>query len=76
VANQSGGASSSPSLNPLIVGLFESLPPEGTGWTSEDAVGWLQAAAANLRIVYKIQGNILVTGEVPPSAYNRLPGGN
>ncbi|NNU67114.1 hypothetical protein FE844_000520 [Rhizobium indicum] len=63
-------------MNPLIAGLFESLPPEGTAWTSEDAVNWLQAAAANLRIVYKIQGNILVTGEVPPSDYNRVPSGN
>ncbi|QKK19471.1 hypothetical protein FFM53_006540 [Rhizobium indicum] len=60
----------------MIAGLFESLPPEGTAWTSEDAVNWLQAAAANLRIVYKIQGNILVTGEVPPSDYNRVPSGN
>ncbi len=47
----SGGNSSSPSVNPLIVGLFESLPPDGTVWTSEGAVDWLQAAAANLRIV-------------------------
>jgi hypothetical protein len=74
--NQRGGNSSSQSVNPLIVGLFESLPPEGTAWTSEEAVGWLQAAAANLRIVYKIQGNILVTGEVPPSNYDRVPGEN
>jgi hypothetical protein len=58
------------------MGLFESLPPEGTTWTSEDAVGWLQAAAANLRIVYKIQGNIAVTGEVPSSDDNRIPSGN
>jgi hypothetical protein len=56
--------------------LFESLPPEGTAWTSEEAVGWLQAAAANLRIVYKIQANISVTGEAPPSNYNRVPSGN
>ncbi|TCA41183.1 hypothetical protein E0H66_04245 [Rhizobium leguminosarum bv. viciae] len=63
-------------MNPLIAGLFESLPPEGTAWTSEEAVCWLQAAAANLRIVYKIQGNILVTGEVPSSNYDRVPGGN
>ncbi len=53
-------------MNPLIVGLFENLPPEGAAWTSEDAIGWLQAAAANLRIVYKIQENIVVTGEIPP----------
>ncbi|MBX4969525.1 hypothetical protein ABID08_004866 [Rhizobium binae] len=61
-------------MNPLIAGLFESLPPEGTAWTSEEAVGWLQAAAANLRIVYRIQGNIVVSGETPPSDYNRVPG--
>lgn len=72
-----GGNSGSPSVNPLIVGLFESLPADGTAWTSEGAVGWLQAAAANLRIAYKIQGNILVTSETPPSNYgNRVPGGN
>jgi len=29
-----------------------------------------------LRIVYKIQGNISVAGEIPPSDYNRAPGGN
>ncbi|RWY71885.1 hypothetical protein EHI46_17845 [Rhizobium leguminosarum] len=63
-------------MNPLIVGLFESLPPEGAAWTSEDAVAWLQAAAANLRIVYRIQENIVVTGEVPPPNYGRGPGGN
>ncbi|PZM15770.1 hypothetical protein CPY51_06170 [Rhizobium tubonense] len=61
----------------MIVGLFESLPPDGTEWTSEGAVGWLQAAAANLRIAYKIQGNILVTGETPPSnSGNRALSGN
>jgi hypothetical protein len=63
-------------VNPLIVALFESLPPDGTAWTSEGAVDWLQAAAANLRIAYKIQGNILVTGAAPPSDYDRVPGGN
>ncbi|WP_037075514.1 hypothetical protein [Rhizobium mesoamericanum] len=64
---QGGGNSNSQSVNPLIAGLFENLPP-GTAQTSEDAVGGLQAAAANLRIDYKIQGNILVTIEAAPSS--------
>jgi hypothetical protein len=63
-------------VNPLIVGLFESLPPDGTTWTVEGAVDWLQAAAANLRIAYKIQGTISVTSESPSSDYRSSSGGN
>ncbi|QPB20134.1 hypothetical protein [Rhizobium sp. 007] len=63
-------------MNLLMVGLFESLPPDGTAWTMEGAVGWLQAAAANLRIAYKIPENIAVTGETLPSDYSSAPGGN
>lgn len=63
-------------MNLLMVGLFESLPPDGTAWTMDGAVGWLQAAAANLRIAYKIPGNIVVTGETPSSDYISGSGGN
>ncbi|WP_429819577.1 hypothetical protein [Ensifer sp. B1-9] len=73
---QSSVNDTSASSNPLIVGLFESLPPDGTTWTLEGAVDWLQAAAANMRIAYGIQGNIVVTGEKPPSDLNRESGGN
>jgi hypothetical protein len=41
-------------------GLFQSLPPDGSPWTVEEAADWLQAAAYNLRFAYKFQGRIKV----------------
>ncbi|MDQ0564219.1 hypothetical protein QO004_006037 [Rhizobium mesoamericanum] len=58
VQTNSGGSAP---INPLILGLFESLPPDGTTWTAEGAVDWLQAAAANLRVVYGVQENMVVS---------------
>ncbi|WP_040677359.1 hypothetical protein [Rhizobium mesoamericanum] len=58
VQTNSGGSTP---INPLILGLFQSLPPDGTAWTAEGAVDWLQAAAANLRVVYGVQENIVVS---------------
>ncbi|THK35780.1 hypothetical protein EHS39_23335 [Ensifer sp. MPMI2T] len=63
-------------MNLMMVGLFESLPPDGTIWTTEAAVAWLQAAAANLRLAYKVPGTISVTGEYPPPGYSSGSGGN
>lgn len=51
--------------HPLIVGLFQSLPPDGAPWTLEDLVDWLQAAAYNLRFAYKLKGVIDVKNASP-----------
>jgi hypothetical protein len=51
----------------IIEGLFQTLPPKGDTWSLEEAVEWLEAAAANFRIVYKIKGTITVTAKPPQS---------
>jgi hypothetical protein len=55
-----GGGDDGGPRHRLIVGLFESLPPDGTTWTAEEAADWLETAAANLRLVYKFKGRIRV----------------
>ncbi len=51
--------------HPLVEGLFQSLPWEQEGWTLEEAADWLQAAAFNFRLIYKLKGTIKVE-IVPP----------
>lgn len=75
-SNQRDDSAPPQTVNLMMVGLFESLPPDGTVWTTEAAVAWLQAAAANLRIAYKVSGNISVAGEYPPPDSNTGYGGN
>jgi len=48
-------------LNPFIEGLLEELPPKGEAWSIEDQANWLQAAAQIFRILYKGDGEIVVT---------------
>lgn len=57
-----------PPMHPLIRGLVDSLPKGGESWNLDDAVNWLEAAAVNLRLVYKFKGSIKVTGMAPASA--------
>lgn len=59
-----GGDGEMPS-HPLVIGLFQSLPPDGTLWTLEDAVAWLEAAAVNLRLAYKFKGAVTITQSRP-----------
>jgi hypothetical protein len=51
----------------IIEGLFQTLPAKGNKWSLEEAAEWLEAAAANFRIVYKIKGTITVTAKPPAS---------
>jgi hypothetical protein len=46
--------------HPLVLGLFQMLPPAGTPWTLEQAVSWMEAAAVNLRVAYGFTGAIAV----------------
>lgn len=65
-----GGDGDDPPMHPLIRGLVDSLPKSDEQWTLEDAVNWLEAAAVNLRLVYKFKGSITVTAREPSN-----PGG-
>jgi hypothetical protein len=58
-----GGGGPTPPRHPLIEGLFQSLPSEADGWTAEEAVHWLQAAAFNFRYVYRFNETIKVQME-------------
>jgi hypothetical protein len=62
-----GGDGDEPTLHPLIRGLVDSLPQQGETWTLQDAADWLEAAAVNLRIVYRFKGSITVSAN-PPNA--------
>lgn len=42
-------------LHPLIEGLFKSLPPPETIWSTEKRVKWLQAASHNFDLVYQAE---------------------
>lgn len=55
------------SQHPLIAGLFLSLPAKGDRWTLEEAADWLQAAASNFRLAFKLKGQITVTATRPNS---------
>lgn len=57
VAAPKGG----PDLHPFIVGLLDELPPKGQPWTLQDQADWLQGAAQIFRILYKGDGEIVVT---------------
>lgn len=48
-------------LNPFIEGLLDELPEKGTPWAIDDQANWLQAAAQIFRILYKGDGEIVVT---------------
>ncbi len=48
-------------LNPFIEGLLDEIPKKGTPWTIDDQANWLQAAAQIFRILYKGDGEIMVT---------------
>ncbi|MGH6822463.1 MAG: hypothetical protein ACREC4_03065 [Methylocella sp.] len=61
------GGDGGPPHHPLIDGLFQSLPRQGENWTLEEAADWLQAAAYNFRIVYKLKGTITVAVATPTS---------
>jgi hypothetical protein len=54
-----------PPMHPLIRGLVDSLPKNGETWELDDAVNWLEAAAVNLRLVYKFKGSITVSAKAP-----------
>jgi hypothetical protein len=47
---------------PVIQSLVQMLPEAGTPWRQEDAVSWMEAIAASLRLVYQLSGAITVTG--------------
>ena len=51
--------------HPLVLGLFQSLPADGTVWSLEDAAAWMEAAAVNLRLAYKFKGSIKVEATAP-----------
>jgi hypothetical protein len=55
-----GHQATSDELHALIRGLVDSLPPAGSDWSNEDCANWLQAAAFNLRLIYKGIGTIKV----------------
>ena len=48
-------------LNPFVEGLLDELPSKGEAWPIEDQANWLQAAAQIFRILYKGEGEIVVT---------------
>ena len=48
-------------LNPFIEGLLEEIPDKGAPWSIDDQANWLQAAAQIFRILYKGDGEIMVT---------------
>jgi hypothetical protein len=56
----SGGDGTAPPRHPLIEGMFQSLPENGTPWTLDEAADWLHAAAYNLRFAYKLKGKITI----------------
>jgi hypothetical protein len=47
---------------PVIQSLVQMLPEAGTPWSQQDAVSWMEAIAASLRLVYQFGGAITVTG--------------
>jgi hypothetical protein len=47
---------------PVIQSLVQMLPEAGTPWSQQDAVSWMEAIAASLRLVYQLSGAITVTG--------------
>jgi hypothetical protein len=47
-AGGGGGAS----LDPLIIGLLDRLPPPGESWSIEKRKKWLQTFEANLEMIY------------------------
>ncbi|MCX7589169.1 hypothetical protein [Phenylobacterium sp. 58.2.17] len=56
-----GTAVAARELNPFIEGLLNEIPPKGTPWSIQDQADWLQGAAQIFRILYKGEGEILVT---------------
>lgn len=60
-----GGGGGEKQRHPLIQGLVDSLPENGKTWTLDEAVDWLEAAAVNLRLVYKFKGSIDVSAKEP-----------
>ncbi len=48
-------------LNPFIEGLLDEIPEKGAAWPVEDQANWLQAAAQIFRVLYKADGEIVVT---------------
>ena len=60
-----GGNGDDPPMHPLIRGLVDSLPKSNEQWELDDAVNWLEAAAVNLRLVYKFKGSITVAAHAP-----------
>jgi hypothetical protein len=47
--------------HPLIQGLIETFPPDGTRWPIDDAKAWLDTAAAALKLICKFPGTLVVT---------------
>jgi hypothetical protein len=47
--------------HPLIQGLIETFPADGTRWPIDDAKAWLDTAAAALKLICKFPGTLVVT---------------
>lgn len=48
-----GGGGDKPSLDPIIKGLIDRLPPSGTAWPVDQRKLWLQILESSFQLVYK-----------------------
>lgn len=46
--------------DPLIIGIFQKLPPRDTDWPMKDRITWLKTASLVFELVYGLQGNIRI----------------
>ncbi len=58
-----------PTLDPLLKGLVDRLPPADTDWAAADRAKWLQTAADIFDLIYKNEGGI----EVRAATAHRSP---
>ena len=50
-----------PPMHPFISGLLQTLPPPDSDWTIRDRAKWLQTAANIFSLIYRGDGQIVVT---------------
>lgn len=66
------GGGSGGGYHPFVEGLLQTMPEPGTLWAIEGRAAWLEAAANVFKLMYKGDGKITVSADVPTKTVHDL----